>query len=206
MIATSFSESWNEGARRYYEAAKAGTAKVVPIKDAWAQYVPVTLAAANFTVSVPSQEKVVPLIDRERRILVTKHLERLIVPYRTLLQADPGNDTAHLQVAIIYAQNGLYDQALKEFDSLLARNPRSSDAHNNKGNVYYTLGEYERAAEAYLYAEQLDPTDGGVKMNTALAHYQRGKVREALEKYREAVALNKDLSAQYKAFERLLIN
>ncbi len=204
MIATSFSESWAEGARKYREAEKANTLKVVDLKQAWGQYLPVTLAPAGYTIERPAAERVTPIIERERRILITKNLDRLILPYRAVLANNANDQTAQLQIAIIYAQNGLYDQALKEFDRLLEINPRSSEAHNNRGNIYYTLGDYDRALEAYSYAEQLDPADGGIKLNLALTHYQRGRIKEAAERYREAVALNKGIGEQYKSFEKLL--
>ncbi|HLQ26516.1 MAG TPA: tetratricopeptide repeat protein [Acidiferrobacterales bacterium] len=204
MIAASFSESWTEGARRYREAEKAKTLKVVELKQAWGQYVPVTLAPAGYTIDRPAAERVTPIIERERRILVTKNLDRLIMPYRAMLAHNPADQTAQSQIAIIYAQNGLHDLALKELDRLLEINPRSSEAHNNRGNIYYTLGDYDRALEAYAYAEQLDPTDGGIKLNLALTHYQRGRVKEAAERYREAVALSKGIGEQYKSFEKLL--
>ena len=146
-----------------------------------------------------------PLIERERRILVSKSLDRLIAPYRAMLVLNPNDPGALLQIAILYAQNGLYDLAFREFDKLLATNPRSAEAHNNRGNIYYTLADYDRAYEAYAYAEELDPADGGIKLNLALTHYQRGRLKEAVEKYREAVGLNKSLAGKYLAFEKLLL-
>ncbi|HJW82398.1 MAG TPA: tetratricopeptide repeat protein, partial [Acidiferrobacterales bacterium] len=206
LIATSFAESWAEGARKLQEAQKAKTLKVVPLKEAWAQSQPVTLAPAAYTVSLPAPDKVQPLIERERRILVSKSLERLIAPYRAMLAASPNDPGALLQIAILYAQHGLYDLAFREFDKLLAANPRSAEAHNNRGNIYYTLADYDRAFEAYAYAEELDPADGGIKLNLALVHYQRGRLKEAAEKYREAIGLNKALAGQYQGLQKLLAN
>ena len=206
MIATSFSEAWAEGAKKYRAAEHAKTLTVLPLKDAWARNMPVTLAPANYALEIPTPDKLAPLIDRERRILVTKGLDRLVLPYRSLLKQNSANTSARLQIAIIYAQNGLYDQALKEFDQLLVVAPNNSDAHNNRGNIYYTLGDYDRALDAYRYAEELDPADGGIKMNLALTHYRRGRLQEAAEKYREAVGVNRQLASEYQEFGKLLRN
>jgi tetratricopeptide (TPR) repeat protein len=206
LIATSFAESWTEGARKVQEGLKAKQLKVVPLKDAWEQATPVTLAPAGFVIEVPPPDKVQPLVERERRLLVTKGIERLLAPYRAMLAANPADPAAGQQIAILYAQNGLYDLAFREFDKLLAANPRSAEAHNNRGNIYYTLNDYERALEAYAYAEELDPADGGIKLNLALVYYQRGRLKEAAEKYREAVSLDKTLAARYQAFQKLLAN
>jgi tetratricopeptide (TPR) repeat protein len=205
LIATSFAESWAEGARKFQEAQKAKTLKVVLLKEAWAQSQPVTLAPAGYSISLPTPDKLQPLIERGRRILVSKSLDRLIAPYRAMLAASPNDPDALLQIAILYAQNGLYDLAFREFDKLLTVDPRSAEAHNNRGNIYYTLADYDRAFEVYAYAEELDPADGGIRLNLALTHYQRGRLKEAVEKYREAVGHNKPLAARYQAFEKLLL-
>lgn len=206
MIATSFSEAWAEGAKKYRAAERAKTLTVLPLKDAWARNLPVTLAPANYALEIAAADKLTPLIDRERRILVAKGLDRLVLPYRSLVKQNPANLSARLQIAIIYAQHGLYDQALKEFDQLLAMAPNNSDAHNNRGNIYYTLGDYDRALDAYRYAEELDPADGGIKMNLALTHYRRGRLQEAAEKYSEAVGVNRRLATEYQEFGKLLKN
>lgn len=206
MIATSFSEAWAEGARKYREAETAKTLTIIPTKGAWAQFTPVTLAPAGYTIEVPAGERVRRLIEREYRILITKNLERLVLPYRAMLVNDPNDQEAHMQAGLVYAKNGLEDMAFKAFERVLEINPKNSAAHNNRGNLYYNLNDYDRALDAYRYAETLDPTDGGIKLNLALTFYKLGKITEAQSKFREATALQKGFVEQYRSFEKLLVN
>ena len=52
LVATSFSEAWAEGARKYREAAAKKEVKVVSLRQAWERYPPATLAPAALTLRV----------------------------------------------------------------------------------------------------------------------------------------------------------
>lgn len=204
MVATSFSEAWSEGARKYRDYDRAGKLKVLVTKSAWERFIPVTLAPADFAVEVPAGDRVKLKLERERTVLVTRSLDRAVRPYRAMLQVNARDAEARMQVAIVYARAGLYDLALRELDQLLEADATSAGAHNNRGNIYYIQGEYERALEAYRYAGQLDPTDGGIRVNLALSYYRLGRVREATESFGEAVRLNRAIETQYQSLRKLL--
>lgn len=206
LIATSFTEAWAEGARKYREADAKKQLKVLSLRQAWEKYPPVTLAPTAFKVEVPSGERATRLTEREQRLLVARRLEREVQPYRLLLAANPKDDEARLQIGMIYGRNGAADVALREFEAILEHNPRHSAALNNRGNLYYFRGDYERALEAYRIAEELEPGDGGIRVNAALANYRLGKLPEARAKYREATQLRKEIGDQYRALAKLLGN
>ncbi len=206
LIATSFTEAWAEGARRYREAAAAKQVRVLSLRQAWERFPPATLAPAPIAVEVPGGERVARLIEREQRLLLARRLEREVLPYRQALAANPKDLDARLQIGTIYARNGVGEVAQVEFDAILAQEPRHAAAANNRGNLYYGRGDFERALEAYRYAEELDPQDGGIRLNAALAYYRLGKLSEARGKYREAAQLRKDIPSQYGALARLLGN
>jgi tetratricopeptide (TPR) repeat protein len=206
LIATSFSEAWAEGARRYRAAEALKQVQVVSLRKAWERFPPATLAPAGFSVEPPSGEHVRRLIQREHAVLLARRLEREVMPYRQALAANPKDAEARLQIGTIYARNGIDDVALKEFDTILAQDPRHASAHNNRGNLYFARGDYERALESYRTAENSDPADGGIRMNSALAYYRLGKLVEARTKFTEATELRADLAAQYSAFARLIGN
>jgi tetratricopeptide (TPR) repeat protein len=206
LVATSFTEAWAEGARRYREAAAKQQLRVVSLRQAWERFPPATLAPAPLALDVPSGERVARLIEREQRLLLARRLEREAQPYRQALAANPKDIDARLQIGTLYARNGVIDVAQAEFDAILAQEPRHAAAANNRGNLYFTRGDFERALEAYRFAEELDPADGGIRLNAALAYYRLGKLPEARGKYREAADLKKDIPAQYGAFAKLLGN
>ena len=206
LIATSFSEAWAEGARKYREAERARQVKVVSLRKAWEKYQPATLAPAPQTVEVPGGERVTRLIEREQMLLLARRLEREVMPYRRALALNPKDADARLQIGTIYARNGVNDVAQKEFDAILSQEPRHVSALNNRGNLYFVSGDFERALDAYRTAEEVDPSDGGIRINAALAYYRLGKLPEARTKFKEATELNAGLAKQYGSFAKLLGN
>ena len=206
LLATSFSEAWAEGARKYRDAAAKNEVKVVSLRQAWERYPPATLAPAALTVDVPSGERVTRLIEREQRLLLSRRLEREVQPYRQALAANPKDIDARMQIGIVYARNGVMDSAQREFDTVLEIDPRNASALNNRGNLYFARGDFERALDAYRTAEELDPADAGIRVNEALAFYRLGKLSEARDKFREAAKLKSDITGQYSSFVKLLGN
>ncbi len=206
LVATSFTESWAEGARRYREAASAGKVKVVSLRQAWERFPPATLAPSTATVEPPSGSRVQRLIQREHNLLLARRLEREVLPYRKALAANPKDMEARLQIGTIYARNGVAEVAEREFDAILAQEPRHASALNNRGNLYFASGEFERALDAYRIAQEADPKDGGIRLNAALAYYRLGKLSEARVKFKEATQLKGELAGQHAGFAKLLGN
>ncbi|HEX7221319.1 MAG TPA: tetratricopeptide repeat protein [Burkholderiales bacterium] len=206
LVATSFSEAWAEGAKRYRAAAATKQARIVSLRQAWERYPPASLAPAGYTIEPPAGEHARRLIQREHTLLLARRLEREVQPYRQALRVNPKDFDARLQIGTLYARNGIDEVALKEFEAILAANPKHASAHNNRGNLYFARGDYERALESYRAAENADPADGGIRMNAALAYYRLGKLAEARGKFSEATELRADLAAQYSGFSKLLGN
>lgn len=205
MLGTaSFAEAWAEGARKYHDYSSKNELKVITLKDAWAEFKPVTLKPATYTVSVPDKSHVAPLVVREKNILLEKSLDRLVSPYKTLVGIDPSNAKAHMQIAIIYAKNGLTEAAEKAFEEILKINPDDSGVPTNRGNMYFGDGDYERAIEQYNYAERLASNDAGIKMNLSMAHYKDGNLVMASTKYEEAIYIDSAIGKKYATFVKLL--
>jgi hypothetical protein len=206
LVATSFTESWAEGARRYREAAGAGKVKVVSLRQAWERFPPATLAPSSATVEPPSGSRVQQLIEREHNLLLARRLEREVLPYRKALAANPKDIEARLQIGTLYARNGIAEVAEREFDAILAEDPRHASALNNRGNLYFASGDFERALDAYRIAQEADPRDGGIRLNAAFAYYRLGKLSEARVKFKEATQLKGELAGQHAGFAKLLGN
>jgi len=204
MIGTSFAEAWAEGARKYYKYEKDKTLKVTTLKQAWSEFLPVTLKPASYSIGMPEKSKVSPLVEREKNILLQKSLDRLVKPYEVMAAADEDNISALMQVAIIYAKYGLINQANKAFDKILKQDPDNSSVRNNRGNIYYSRGDYGQAIETYSYAEQLAANDPGIKVNLAMSHYQLGQLSEARDKFEEATTISSEVEVKYAGLGKLL--
>jgi tetratricopeptide (TPR) repeat protein len=206
MIGTSFAEAWIEGARKYHEHFAKNELKVIPLRDAWNEFKPVTLKPAGYTLKAPDKSHVAPMVNREKNLLLEKSLDRLVKPYRAMVSVDPGNIKAHMQVAIIFAKYGLHQKAHREFDDILSIDPDNSAVHNNRGNIFFLKGDYERAIESYSYAEKLASNDPDIKMNLSMAYYKLGNIQLANSSYDEASMIDSDISAKYVGFVKLLSN
>jgi len=204
MIGTSFSEAWAEGARKYFKFKQAKSLNAIILASAWNDYLPVTLKPANYSITVPSESRVKPLVNREQSILMQKSLDRLVKPYEIIADMHPENIDSLMQVAIIYAKNGLFSQADKTFDKILKNSPDNSAVHNNRGNIFYSKGEFDRAIETYSYAEQLAANDPGVKVNMAMSYYQLGQLSDARTKFEEARTINHNITEKYAGLSQLL--
>ncbi len=203
LIATSFTEAWAEGARKFHLYGKSGKMKIMPLTQAWQTYPPVTLPPADFTVAIPSQEVLGAKIKKEWEILSVKALERMVRPYRMMLALNPNNNQAKMQIAIIYAQNGLYHQASQELNNILSQDANNTAAINNLGNIYYMQKQYKQALSMYEKALSIEPS-ANIMVNIAMTQYQLGDILQAKAAFAQAKATDEQIVSRYNAFASLL--
>ena len=204
MVNTSFTEAWAEGAKKYQTALAAGELGVIDLSEAWQEYQPVTLRKASYTIELPEQRRTRSLVDQARNLLLSKSIDRLILPYQTMVANNPQNIAARLQIAILYARYGLYEDAEIAFEALTELAPQNSSVMTNQGNLYFLQEDYQRAIDNYAQAAQLDGEDGGIWLNLSMAHYKSGDLKQARSSYRQAVQLDAKLKKEYDAYSKLL--
>ena len=117
---------------------------------------------------------------------------------------DPGNIEARLQIAILYARYGLYDDAEIAFEALEELAPENSAVITNRGNLFFLQKEYNRAIEYYAEAARLDSNDGGIWINLSMAQYKAGELKQARSSYQRAVELDAELAKEHEAYSKLL--
>jgi tetratricopeptide (TPR) repeat protein len=83
----------------------------------------------------------------------------------------PAYPGAHVNLAIIQAQNGDEKSAQASIDAALALNPNHPAALNQQGMLYRRNGKFIEAEAAYLKAVTASP-------DYALAHYNLGVLNE----------------------------
>jgi len=92
------------------------------------------------------------------------------------------------QLGIIYAQNGQYDEARKEFVTLLEEPTGRAAALTNLGNLAVLDGKVDVGLENYTQAAALDTLDGGVLLDLGLALKMAGRDDEATTTFARALA------------------
>lgn len=204
MINTSFIEAWAEGAKKYQAALAAKELSIIDLEQAWQEYKPVTLRKAGYTIEMPERKRTESLVKQARNELLVKSIDRLVLPYKTMVANDPGNIKARLQIAILYARYGLYKDAEIAFEALDELAPNNSAVKTNQGNLYFLQQAYEKAIENYSRAAELDSDDGGIWINLSMAQYKAGDIKQAKNSYERAIQLNAGLKKEYDAFSKLL--
>lgn len=204
MVDTSFTEAWAEGARKYHKALAEDNLGIIDLRQAWKEYKPVTLRKANYSIALPESKRTHNLVKQEKTVLLAKSIDRLILPYQTMVMSNPKNIAARLQIAILYARFGLYEDAEIAFEALNELAPDDSAVQTNQGNLYFLQKDYKKAIENYTKASILDNEDGGIHINLSMAYYKAGKLKRATSSYAIATQLNPALGQEYLAYSKLL--
>jgi len=204
MVNTNFIEAWAEGANKYQTALAAGELEIIDLKQAWQEYKPVTLRKASYSIDLPERKRTESLVKQALNVLLVKSIDRLVLPYQTMVANDPGNISARLQIAILYARFGLYQDAEIAFEALEELAPENSAVKSNQGNLFFLQKEYTKAIYYYTQAARLDGKDGGIWINLSMAQYKAGDLKQARSSYQKAVQLNASLKKEYEAYSKLL--
>ncbi|MCP4389416.1 MAG: tetratricopeptide repeat protein, partial [Gammaproteobacteria bacterium] len=204
MVNTSFNEAWAEGAQKYQRALAADEIGIIDLNQAWQQYKPVTLRKANYSIELPQKQRTESLVRQARNLLLAKSIDRLVLPYQTMVVNNPQNIGARLQIAILYARYGLYEDAEIAFEALDELAPDNSAVKTNQGNLYFLQENYPRAIDNYASAAELDTEDGGIWINLSMAQYKAGDLKKARTSYQQAVDRDARYKEEYDAYSKLL--
>jgi import receptor subunit TOM70 len=113
---------------------------------------------------------------------------------------------ARLQIAILYARYGLYEDAEIAFEALDELAPNNSAVKTNQGNLYFLQQDFQNAEQQYRRALELDDKDGGIWINLSMAQYKSGDLKQARNSYQNALQLDAGLKDEYSAYSKLLSN
>lgn len=204
MVNTSFVEAWAEGARKYHKARMENNMGIIELSQAWKQYKPVTLRKASYSVPLPDENLTRSLVAKAQKVLLSKSIDRLTRPYQVMVINNPSNIAARLQIAILYARFGLYEDAEIAFEVLSELAPENSAVKTNQGNLYFLQQNYALAIDYYVRAIKIDDSDGGIWINLSMAHYKAGDLKQAASSFDYAMQLNPGLKQAYSAYAKLL--
>ena len=206
MVNTNFHEAWAEGARKYQAALAANQLGIIDLSQAWQQFRPVTLRKASYSIDLPEAKRTGSLVEQSRKLLLAKSIDRLVLPYQSMVANNPKNVAARLQIAILYARYGLYEDAELAFEALGELAPDNAAVMTNQGNLNFLQQDFAAAISAYSRAAALDSEDGGIWINLSMAQFKSGDLQQARNSYQNAVQLDASLKDEYSAYSKLLSN
>lgn len=190
LVGSSFTKAWRKAAEAYRAWSAKGQAEIVDTRKAWEMFKPVTLPSEARGLAKVTREEIEALFTEEVEALARQRLANLSEEYLNALRKDPNNTTALGQLGILYGENGLFAEALQQFQKILAIDKDNSPALNNIGNINFLQERFEDAKTAYEASLAGAPEDTGTMTNLSRLLLRMGKKEEAKKRFREATSLD----------------
>lgn len=100
--------------------------------------------------------------------------------FQHTLKVNPGSLAAHSVFADLYAGEGKYNDALREYEVALRANPGDPFVLFNRANIHLRMGNFEQAIPAYREVLR-SRNDARIYSNLGIALAQSGQGDEAVE-------------------------
>jgi tetratricopeptide (TPR) repeat protein len=194
MIGKGFMDAWEEGAAIYRRWEPSAEFHVVPVVEAWAEYVPSLPESPPPTVAPPSAEAIDARFAVDVDSLRARQASYLRSRFHEQLEPDAksGLDAAQEnRLALVHALDGRFAEARAGWAKVLAANAADAAALVNTGNLDLLSGRADSALVRYdaVLALERDP---GVLLNQGLARWSRGDEAGADASFGAALALLAD--------------
>lgn len=97
---------------------------------------------------------------------------------------------AHRNRGFAYANRGLFDLAIVDFDEALKLSPQDIQALGSRGKAYLQRGQYDRAIADFTHLLKLSPRSDRAFNDRGLAHLRKGDMDASLPDFEEALKIN----------------
>jgi tetratricopeptide (TPR) repeat protein len=196
MVGTSFTRAWQKGAEEYRDWVAGDKVNIINVQKAWDEFKPITLPGSGESVKV-KRDEIEAAFKGELDALARRRLAYSSAEYREALKRTPDDLTALGQLGILYGENGLFDEALEQFQKLLALDKTNTLALNNIGNISYLQGRLDDARQAYEAALRSSPGEPGIMVNLARVSLLAGKKEYAKTLFLDAAGIDPRVIRQY---------
>ncbi len=118
-------------------------------------------------------------------------------PALELAEVTPEARSRH-EAGLAYAQRGLYERAIAEFDAAIRLAPAFAAAFQDRGSSHLALRNTVAAMADYNRAIRLSPNDSNAYYNRGNLHLQQEQYFRAIADYDRAIALNESDAAAWQ--------
>ena len=115
-----------------------------------------------------------------------------IVCYQKVMELEPDNAEAYLNLGNIYKNEKKYDDAICCYDKAIKLNPKKADSYYNMGLVFYLKGDLDKAIESYHKAISLNNDFREAHFNLGLTYYYKCEFKKSLSHYQRVLEINPD--------------
>ena len=116
--------------------------------------------------------------------------EKAMEGYRKIIEMDPMNVEAHINLGVIYKDMGKLEQAVKEFQRVLSMNPQQEKAYNNLGIIFYLQGNLERAIQEFRRVLDINPRNREAYINMGVIYKRRNRIGKAKRMFENALSID----------------
>ncbi len=113
--------------------------------------------------------------------LARLYMNASIQTSQQLMNLDPDSFQIHALMGEIYANNGRYEESLKEYRAALAKRPDAPGIHYALGSALRNLKQIDAAEQEFLKARREDPNDPDVNLYLGEFAVGRQHYAEALD-------------------------
>jgi Tfp pilus assembly protein PilF len=198
LVGNSFIKAWEKGVENYRTWWEGPGLYLLDLRKAWQRFKPASLRSIDWRVQFISKDRIEQAYD-EYRVLTKMNLSHRTKRYVKALKENPEDVDAMHQIAIIYAQAGQPEDAVKLFEKAMTIRPRDAALVNDVGNVYFLEGDYANACQFYDAASKFDSADAHILVNLARCYMKLDKKEEARKAFGEAYLLEPEVSKLYRA-------
>jgi len=99
---------------------------------------------------------------------ITVDYEEEIRLSKSILEKDPNNVQALINLGNVYFDTERYQEAIDAYSKALAINPKNPDVRTDMGIMYRKLGQFDKAVEAFRQAAQYDPRHLNSRFNLGI--------------------------------------
>lgn len=103
------------------------------------------------------------------------------------------NPQKHFDQGDMLFEQGLYAEAIEEYQKAIKRKPDWASAHNNLGLAYSKDNQQDLAIQEYNEAIRLDPNLGEAHYNLASLYYDRRSFNQAISSFKKALSINPNM-------------
>ncbi len=177
LVREGFARAWRTGAQQWRQSESQNSAAMYPVQEAWQTYEPVGFVEGGIPVTLPASDRIADSYRREMARVLENLVNQRIAEIRSAdtTARKPAEYTSN-RVGIVYAQFGMLDKAVEQFNQAIQRS-RFAPAYTNLGNIFYIRKEMPAAYEQYSKALELAPQStaalsGAVRSLYAMENYQ----------------------------------
>jgi len=116
-----------------------------------------------------------------------------VVFWNYIIDKEPEfRSTAYINLVNAYADKGMLDQAIVQFQNALSMDPDNADLHNTIGFAYLSQGQTDAAIEHFQTALRLNPDSADAHFYLGSSYLQKGSKTMAREEFELGLTLQPD--------------